>query len=107
MVTSKVIWEELKENNNLDKYIEEVPDEFYAWVKRTEEALKREFETIENEARSEYKTFPTEKQTATYFKTCKHTSILFGMYRKKSYNEIIWKRIKPVFEKGFSNTETK
>lgn len=101
-LSSITIWELLKENQPLVPFLEEVPDEFYAWVRRTEQKLKEAFKTIEDEAKAEYKELETAKETAFYFKTCTHTAILFAMYSGKKYAPIIWSKIRPQFEKAFS-----
>ncbi len=102
-ISSLTIWEALKEEGGLTKWIEDVPDEFFEWVKKVETDLKLKFNKIENEAKLEYKELNTDRDTAVYFKTCTHTAILFAMKNKKKYSQIIWKKIRPKFEKAYSN----
>ena len=101
-VTSYSIWEQLKTGDSLDEVLEAVPDEFYGWVRETEKRFRTEFNRIEQEARAEFKVFDTRKETALYFAGRQHTKVLFKMLDEKPYHDIIWKMIKPEFEKPFS-----
>ncbi|WP_420575064.1 T4 RnlA family RNA ligase [Kordia sp.] len=102
-VSSLTIWETLKTEGTLAQWIENVPDEFYNWVRKVEADLYADFSKIENIAKAEYKEMSTDSETATYFKTCQYPAILFAMKNKKKYDQIIWKYIRPAFEKAFSN----
>lgn len=97
------IWENLKTNQALDELLENVPDEFYQWVKATIAKLQKDFETIENIAKSEYKELGTRKETALYFQTCSYPKILFSMLDGKDYSETIWRYIRPQYERPYSN----
>lgn len=100
-INARHIWEYLKDNQPLDELLNRVPDEFYKFVDNTVRNLKTLYYIIEYDALQEFETFPTRKETAEYFKTCKHTSILFAMLDKKNYSEIIWKMIKPQAARAF------
>jgi len=102
-LSSIMIWESLKKNESIIPFLDEIPDEFYAWVKKVELQLTTAFSKIEEEAKQEYKECSTVRETAEYYKTCKHTPILFAMFNKKDYKNIIWKMVRPQFEKAFSN----
>lgn len=102
-VSSLSIWKALKERGDLKLFIENVPDEFYIWVKATEETLLNEYKKIEDVAKLDYKEFATRKETALYFQICKYPAILFAMYRDMDYSKHIWKMIRPQFEKAFTN----
>jgi RNA ligase len=102
-VSSLTIWETLKEDGTLVQWIENVPDEFYAWVRKVEADLHANFKAIENIAKADYKELATDRETAAYFKTCKYPAILFAMKNNKKYDQIIWKYIRPTFEKAYSN----
>lgn len=101
-VSSKVIWEHLSENRPIKELIEEVPDEFYDWVKETEQELRKAFHAIEDECKQTYKELSTRKETAAYFLTCKYPRVLFAMLDKKDYHPIIWRLVQPEYEKPFS-----
>jgi RNA ligase len=102
-VSSVNIWEYLKEGQELLPILERVPDEFYDWVKATHAKLLNDFAQIESEAKSEFKILATKKETALYYQTCKYPAILFKMMENRPYDHIIWKLIRPRFEKPFAN----
>lgn len=108
-VSNLTIWEHLKNGFDFDELLDRVPDEFYDWLKKTVIGLHKDYDDIEEQAWTEYneihlikggidrKTFAIEA-----LKT-KHSGILFRMYDKKSYDEIIWKMIRPVYSKPFKD----
>jgi RNA ligase len=104
-VSSINIWEYLKTEQSLDEVLEKVPDEFYDWVKNTKNKLISEFEAIENQCKKDFKILETQKETAIYYMNCNYPSILFAMMNNKNYKSIIWKMIRPEFEKPFKNLE--
>lgn len=104
-VSNKMIWEMLKNGTPMEAILERVPDEFYEWVKKTKENLIEEYTAIEAHCKNEFKELDDRKSTAMYYLTCKYPSILFAMLDKKDYSEIIWKLIKPTYEKPFAKEE--
>lgn len=110
-VSNIAIWEYLVEDKPFDEILEKVPDEFYDWVKSTINTLKTEYTIIENEYKVIYNKIKGEYNTddkkvfASYAKQYKYPSILFNMNTGKSYSDKIWKLIRPVFSKPFSNTK--
>ena len=102
-VSSKTIWEHLRDNLTMNELLEKVPDEFYNWVRTTIDDFWYEYRNIEAEAKAEYKELEDRKATAFYFLTCKHHPILFKMYEKRPYDAIIWKMLKPKYERPFRN----
>lgn len=100
-VSSTNIWEYLATNQPFEEILEKVPDEFYDWVKKTVDGLNAQYQTIETEARLTFKTLADRKETALYFQTQKYPSILFAMLDNRNYAPIIWKMLKPAYEKPF------
>lgn len=98
------IWECLKEGLPLNDFLENVPDEFYEWVKNVKADLLNQYKTIENECKNYFKVFENRKDTAAYFIKHPHHSVLFSMLDNKDYSPIIWKKIKPEFQKPFIQT---
>lgn len=94
-VTPRRIWELLASGQTLDEMIGVVPDEYYAWVRGIESDLRGQFKVIEDECRAAYREFPTRKETAMYFQTCKNSSVLFCMLDKKDHAKPIWKMLEP------------
>jgi len=94
-VSPKAIWEVLKSGSDISKVIERVPDEFFKWVRETENDLRGAFASIESEARSEMRYVGTRKELAEHFKTCRYPAVMFNMLDNRDYSETIWKLIKP------------
>lgn len=100
-VSSKTIWEHLRDNQSMDELLDKVPDEFYNWVRTTIDEIWEAYRKIDAKAKAEYKELEDRKATAFYFQTCQHPAILFKMYEKRAYDAIIWKMLKPKFERPF------
>jgi len=104
-VSNIAIWEYLSEGKSFDVLLEKVPDEFYDWVKKTQEDLTNKFNEILTENKAVFKRFETRKESALYFNTQKYPSILFSMYDNKSPDKIIYKLIRPKYSKPFKTQE--
>lgn len=97
------IWECLQNETSFAQFLNDVPDEFYNWVKATEKDLKAKYKAIEDDCKAYFKTCDTRKETAEYFLKHPHSGVLFNMLSGKDYSKAIWKKIKPAFEKPFTN----
>ena len=104
-VSSINIWEYLKAGNSFDEILERVPDEFYNWVKKTKNELVDKYNAIENQCKKDFKLLEDRKATALYFQTCQYPSVLFNMLDGKPYDYVIWKHLRPNFEKPFCTME--
>jgi len=114
-ISSYDIWENLKSFGKLDEsLLTKVPDEFYEWVRKKESDLKIEYTKIEdeykwifNEIRNIYfevhEIDYSRSEFARITKRYKHSGILFAMLDGKDYSQMIWKLIKPEYEKPFSS----
>jgi len=104
-ISSKNIWEYLSTNQSFDQILESVPDEFYEWVKKTVKELNTAHRAIENECKSNFKDLGNRKETALYFQKQAYSSVLFAMLDGKDYSQIIWRMVKPTYEKPFKMEE--
>ena len=104
-VSNIAVWEYLRDDKSFDELLEKVPDEFYKWLKYTQNELTGKFDEILSECKSVFKEFETRKETALYFQTQKYPSVLFAMLDGKTPNMIIWKMIRPKFQKAFKVDE--
>ena len=102
-VSSKSIWESLRDGKPLDEILDRVPDEFFRWVRRTKASLEQQYEAREALAKAEFRDLGDRKENALYYtKMCKSSpSILFNMLDGKKYDQVIWKMLRPKFEKPF------
>jgi RNA ligase len=118
-VSSYDIWENLKTFGKLDEtLLTKVPDEFYDWVCKVESTLLAEYHAIETEYKCIYDkiryckaisrvgsspSFSRRAEFAMLAKRYDRPNILFAMYDEKDYSQMIWKIIKPEYQKPFSN----
>jgi RNA ligase len=114
--STKDIWELLKNNEPMEPFLERVPDEFDDWVKRTVMNLRYSFHHIDERAGKLHDGFrygkyndrdpePTKKEFAEYVKQFPKelAAVMFKMWDKQPYDNIIWSMIKPKYEKPFKN----
>ncbi|MFA5207289.1 MAG: RNA ligase [Candidatus Paceibacterota bacterium] len=106
-VSNLTVWEHLINNYDFDALYDRVPDEFYNWLKRTIKAIQSEFNEIERKALKEFiriyyvNGITVRKDFAMEAIKTEYQSILFKLYDKRSYDEIIWKLVRPVYSKPF------
>lgn len=67
--------------------------------------MEQKVTTIENQCKQDFKVLDSVKETALYFQECAYPSVLFSMLKNRDYRPIIWKYIRPEFEKPFNNKE--
>ena len=106
-ISSRDIWEHLKDKKSLEDIISDVPDEFYDWVKETALDLTNQFEKIDDEYNDIFNSIHSinKKDFAEKAKQYPYSSLLFAMYDGKQTHKIIWKIIKPKFTKPFKKDE--
>lgn len=104
-VSNLSIWEMLHDGIPQDELLEQVPDEFYHWVKETIQQLQTQYRAIETQSRNDFRILNTRKETALYFQTCKYPSVLFYMLDQKKYAPLIWKMVRPAYRKAWLRDE--
>jgi RNA ligase len=110
------IWEILRTSENMNEFLDRVPDEFDDWVKRIAMNLRYGFYHIDERAGKLHDGFrygkyndrdpePTKKEFAEFVMKQPEElrPILFKMWDKSPYDDIIWKLLKPKYEKPFKN----
>lgn len=108
------IWELLRTDGNMNEFLERVPDEFDKWVKSTISDLKYAHFQICERAGKLHDGFrygkygdvypePTKKEFAEFvmMQYVPLRSVMFAMWDKKPYDDIVWKLIKPKWSKPF------
>jgi RNA ligase len=111
-VSTTGIWEMLKNGDDVTEILKDVPDEFYNKIKLYVKDLKYFYHLMYENVGKKYDYFmygkyndkdPIENKKVYaewVFTQPKHLQpILFKMFDKKDYSEIIWKLIKPEFRK--------
>ena len=104
-VQARDIWECLSQNQNLSQFLDSVPDEFYNWVKDTKLELETKYQEIETECQRAFRDLGDRRQTAMYFQTQKYPGVLFLMLDGRDYQQVIWKLIKPGYQRPFRSEE--
>jgi RNA ligase len=110
-VTSKVIWEMLRDRTPFEDILERVPDEFYNWVKETKANLIAQYQQIEAGAKADFERIVgavdrcDRKEMARHILTCQNHTILFSLLDGKDYSDYIWRSIKPAHEKPFMDND--
>jgi len=113
------IWEILRTGENMNEFLDRVPDEFDDWVKRIAMNLRYGFYHIDERAGKLHDGFrygkygdvdpePTKKEFAEFVMKQPEElrPILFKMWDKAPYDDIIWKLLKPKYKKPFSSDES-
>lgn len=108
-VSNIVVWEHMRDNYEFDELLDRVPDEFYDWLKRTVSSLKNEFNSVERVSLLEFvriyhvNNITNRTQFAEQAKKFEYCSVLFKLYDKRPYEQIIWKMIRPSYSKPFTD----
>jgi len=103
-VNRKTIWELLKNNQPFDKLLNQVPEEFYEWVRSTKKGLEDKFVVIETLMLQDYekvRNLKTRKEQAEAVKDSKYASIIFRLIDQNLYQDLIWKVLKPKAAKPY------
>lgn len=106
-VSNITVWEHLKNDYDFDRLLDRVPDEFNGWLKVTIAKLRGDFYKIERLAIKEFiriyhvNGITERSEFAEEAKKSEYQSILFKLYDKRPYDEIIWKMVRPAYSKPF------
>ena len=103
------VWECLMAGDDLGKYLESVPDEFDRWIKDWIRALKFAFVMKELDAKTIlarllYLPHYSKKEDALWIQeNCprEYHGLVFLMLNGQDYDEVIWRMIRPKFQKPF------
>jgi RNA ligase len=111
-MSTTAVWECLKNGDDIETLLKDVPDEFYDKIKSYSKDLRYGFFQISERAGKLHDGFrygkygdvdpePTKKEFAEFvFKQLKVLQpVMFAMWDKKNYDEIIWRIIRPEFKK--------
>jgi len=108
-VSNLTVWEHMKDNYEFDELLDRVPDEFYDWLKRTAAKIQADFNEIERLALAEFVRIYHVNQIneragfAEIAKMSEYRAILFKLFDRRPYADIIWKQIRPVYSKPFKD----
>jgi RNA ligase len=111
-ISTTTVWEIMSNDESIDDYLKDVPDEFYKKIKLYENTLKYGYYQYWNQCGKMYEYFrygkygdkevePTKKEFAEYIKDKPPVikAIMFAMWDGKNYDNIIWKALRPEYKK--------
>jgi RNA ligase len=104
-MSTTAIWESLKNGDEIENFLKDVPDEFYEKIKNEREKLIDKYKNIELEYRltheliSRYPDSVTRKGYAEKAIKFNYPKLLFLMLDEKDYSSCLWDLIKPEFKK--------
>ncbi len=118
-VSTKTIWEMLRDDQSFDEVLECVPDEFHEWVEKTKTDLEEQYKRIETSAVYKYgevgrivdlESDPKEarkKMATVILRDAKPLApVIFALLDNKPIEKIIWKMIRPKFRQPFQTKES-
>jgi RNA ligase len=107
--STKDIWELLRNNEQLEPFLDRVPDEFDVWVKEVVRDLQTRYDNILKDYRIIMDDIydDDKKVFAERAKRYPHSSLLFALYdgKNESAYDYVWKLLKPKYEKPFKKDE--
>jgi RNA ligase len=92
----------------MDEILDKVPDEFYEWVRRTEEDLREKFQDVLEESEKKLYSIKNKlgnsdrKTYADLIIKEENSGILFNLLDGNDPSKIIWKLIRPTWSKPFA-----
>jgi RNA ligase len=99
------IWRSLSEGNGVIEFLDRVPDEFDKWVRSQVSHLQEQYDETQRTCRYLMKeNFAiSKKDFAEKIKNLDSNlkPIVFAMYDQKEYSKMIWKNLRPVYQKPF------
>jgi RNA ligase len=110
-VSSKTIWEYLRDGRDIEELLEKTPDEFNDFVRKIRTELQTNFNQIETAATSLYasvKELPTRKEQALVIMADARkdlAGIVFRMLDGADYSIPIWKQLQPEYRQPFADRE--
>lgn len=110
-VSTKTIWEHLSSGRTLDELIQNVPDEFYDWVKTIAATLHQRYDELVSDILNEYDgvdrrlpAFASRRDFADLACRSSHQAALFRILDNKPIDTYVWKLVRPAYEKPFMAT---
>ena len=98
-VNSRHIWDALRQGDDVDVLLDGVPDEIHQWISETRRTLNARFYDEESNCQAVFGDRPIDadrKTLAAYFTASPvNPAVLFRMLDGKSYDDLIWKAIRP------------
>jgi len=115
-ITARDIWKTISQGNDVSEILENVPDEFDAWVRNKVDFFNSQFDKLyaeaydrHNNVLSELPTTYTKKLFAMKNKSLNKekfwSGLVFAIETRKNVDGIIWNKLYPGHEKPFANND--
>jgi RNA ligase len=98
-VSARMIWESMRDGDDLDGLLIDLPDEIHRWISATRASLQAAFDDEEGRASAVFEQRPDtadRKTLAQYFVASDaNPAVLFKMLDQQPFHDLIWKAIYP------------
>jgi RNA ligase len=98
-INARMIWESMRDGDDLDRLLPGLPEEVHRWIVATRANIKEAFEDEQQRAATVFEARPAtseRKELAEYFLASDaDPAVLFRMLDERSFDELIWKNIRP------------
>jgi RNA ligase len=98
-VSARQIWESMRDGDDLDGLLVDLPDEIHRWISDTRAGLRAAYDDELSRASSVFEQRPLDadrKTIAQYFAgSDANLAVLFRMLDGNSFDDLIWKAIRP------------
>jgi RNA ligase len=98
-VSARMIWESMRDGDDLDGLLLDLPDEIHRWISATRASLQAAFDDELGRARAVFEQRPDtadRKTLAQYFVGSEaNPAVLFKMLDQQPFDDLIWKAIYP------------
>jgi RNA ligase len=98
-VSARQIWESMRDGDDLDGLLVDLPDEIHRWISDTRAGLQAAYDDELSRASSVFERRPADadrKTIAEYFaRSDANLAVLFRMLDGKNFDDLIWKAIRP------------
>ena len=106
-ISTYTIWESLLNHEDIEKILVDVPDEFFEWVKIKIAELKLDYKKVLDVSKKEFRVLDSRKATAELFLKCSYPKVMFALLDNKPLEPIIWKIVKPKYDRPFVTNREK
>ena len=104
-ISTRAVWEAMRDGLDLEPLLVQIPDEYYDWVRKVRTELQAKFDALEAICKAEYREFPSRKEAAAHFLAqSTYPAVMFRMFDGRPYDHMLWQEIRPEQSRAFGNT---
>jgi len=98
-VNARMIWESMRDGDDIDGLLVDLPDEIHRWISQTRASIQAAFDDVQGRARTVFERRPADadrKTLAQYFVASDaNPAVLFRMLDERPFDDLIWKAVRP------------